>query len=94
MIASISRWSNMTTAEYWELREQRLMLELAQADAYLAGRDHMRNSGLIGRTVAASPIAIAQRASECKVEDTFNADGGTALDCGRSHAHQEPAGAR
>jgi hypothetical protein len=28
------------------------------------------------------------------VADTFNADGGTALDCGRSHAHQEPAGAR
>ena len=26
--------------------------------------------------------------------DNFNADGGTALDCGRSHAHQEPAGAR
>ena len=42
MIASISRWSNMTTAEYWELREQRLMLELAQADANLAGHEHMR----------------------------------------------------
>jgi hypothetical protein len=61
MIASISRWSNMTTAEYWELREQRLMLELAQTDANLAGPEHMRNSGLIGRTVAGLPSYCVAR---------------------------------
>ena len=69
MIASISRWSNMTTAEYWELREQRLMLELAQADANLAGHEHMSNSGLIGRTVAGFPSYWVGRSclmSSCK----------------------------